>query len=136
MRSRISKALRDLVMLRAGNRCEYCRVPQALSNFDFHIEHIISIQHGGESHQMNLAYCCSFCNWKKGTNLATLVGSSMELVPLYNPRVQNWFEHFKSVNGWIQPLTPIGEATAKLLEFNLPERVEIRAVLSLSVFYP
>ncbi|MBK9017960.1 MAG: HNH endonuclease [Saprospiraceae bacterium] len=65
MRERIPNIIKKLVANRAGNRCEYCRIPEALANFDFHIEHVVGIQHGVSSSPDNLAYCCSFCNWKK-----------------------------------------------------------------------
>lgn len=132
----VPKYLRRFVIDRAGNRCEYCRIPQAVSNFEFHIEHVIGLQHGGSSAPDNLAWCCSFCNWKKGPNIATLVDSNTEIVPLFNPRSQNWFEHFHVENGLIVPKTTIGKGTVKLLEFNLPERVEIRLVLQTAGFYP
>ena len=57
----ISRALRKLVIERAGHRCEYCRVPEYLSGFDYHIEHIIGVQHGGTNTLDNLAYCCPIC---------------------------------------------------------------------------
>ena len=42
-------SLRNFVRQRAGNRCEYCRI--RYGDFDvaeFHVEHIIARQHGGE----------------------------------------------------------------------------------------
>ncbi|MCK6691305.1 MAG: HNH endonuclease [Thermoanaerobaculia bacterium] len=136
MSVRIPKHLRNFVIERARDRCEYCKIPKIVSNYEFHIEHIIGIQHGGTSSLDNLAWCCSFCNWKKGPNLGTLLDSNNEIIPLFNPRTQNWFEHFDVRNGVIIPKTKIAMATVKLLEFNLPERVEIRAVLTIAGFYP
>jgi len=132
----VPKWLRQLVIERAGNRCKYCRIPKALSNYDFHIEHIIGLQHGGSSLPDNLAWCCNFCNWKKGPNIATLIGPNNDIVSLFHPRQQNWFQHFNTQAGLIIPLTDVGKATAKLLEFNLSERVEIRAILTEAGFYP
>ena len=40
---------------RAGNRCEYCRLPQEFSALQLHIEHIIARQHGGLDELENLA---------------------------------------------------------------------------------
>jgi hypothetical protein len=41
-------AIKELVRTRAGNACEYCRIPQdATPLISFHIEHIVSRQHGG-----------------------------------------------------------------------------------------
>ena len=40
-------AVRQLVWHRAGDRCEYCRLPQAAAPaFTFHVEHIRARQHG------------------------------------------------------------------------------------------
>lgn len=136
MSAYISRVVRRFVIERAGNRCEYCRIPQIVSNFEFHIEHIIGLQHGGTSYLDNLAWCCSFCNWKKGPNLGTLLKPEGEIIPLFNPRHQNWFDHFEVDNGRVVPKTQIGKATSKLLEFNLRERVEIRAMLTVAGLYP
>lgn len=132
----VSKLVRNLVIERAGNRCEYCKTPHLLANLDFHIEHIIGVQHGGLSLPDNLAWCCSFCNWKKGPNIATILEPNDEPIPLFHPRKHNWFAHFNTEQGLILPLTQIGEATAKLLEFNRPERIEIRILLVQAGFYP
>ncbi len=132
----ISKWVRKLVIERAGHRCEYCRIPQLIANYEFHVEHIIGLQHDGPNSLDNLANCCPFCNWKKGPNLGSLLPPSQKIVPLFHPRKQNWFDHFRAENGLIIPLTNVGKATSKLLEFNLPERVEIRAMLSINGLYP
>ena len=132
----ISRALRKLVIERAGHRCEYCRVPEYLSGFDYHIEHIIGVQHGGTNTLDNLAYCCPICNWKKGPNICTILLMGGELIPLFNPRKQNWFTHFEANNGRIIPLTVIGQATVKLLELNEFSKIEERLEMELGGFYP
>lgn len=132
----ISKNIRRLVEQRAGNRCEYCRVHAYLVGFGYHVEHIIGIQHGGNNNILNLAYACSYCNWKKGPNISTILKLGGELIPLFNPRIQNWFEHFEVKKGKIIPLTTIGEATIKLLDLNQPSRVDARFEMMLAGFYP
>ena len=132
----ISKNTRKLVVTRAGNRCEYCRVLAYLVGFNYHIEHIIGIQHGGTNSLLNLAYACAYCNWKKGPNISTILYLGGELVPLFNPRTQNWFEHFEVYRGEIVPLTTIGEATVKLLDLNQPARIDARFEMMLAGFYP
>lgn len=132
----VPKPIRKLVIARAGNRCEYCRIPQFITNYDFHLEHVIGIQHGGDNSPDNLAWCCSFCNWKKGPNISTVLNDFDEVVPLFNPRRHVWFEHFESRDGFILGKSKHGLATVKLLEFNIRERVEIRSILSLAGFYP
>jgi len=43
----MDRATSQLVRQRAGQRCEYCRLPQQHSALRFHIEHIVARQHGG-----------------------------------------------------------------------------------------
>jgi hypothetical protein len=132
----ISKQKRKLVIYRAGNRCEYCRVLDFLVGFEYHVEHIIGIQHGGSDALSNLAYACAHCNWKKGPNIATILFVGGTLIPLFNPRTQNWFDHFEVSGGKILPLTTIGEATIKLLDLNLNARVDARFEMMLAGCYP
>src|ERR1035437_6502928 len=56
----------EAVRRRAGNRCEYCRLPQGAFPRGFHIEHIVARQHGGPTRLDNLAFACWSCNLKKG----------------------------------------------------------------------
>jgi hypothetical protein len=58
------------------------------------------------------------------------------LIPLFNPRTQNWFDHFEANKGYIQSKTLIGEATIKLLDLNRPDKVEERLEMTLAGFYP
>ena len=134
--SYISKSVRKLVVLRAGNRCEYCRVPEYLSSFDYHIEHIIGVQHGGGNTQNILAYCCAPCNWKKGPNIATILEIDQPIVPLFNPRKQNWFNHFQVDGGILIPISRVEAATIKLLELNQPKKIEERIEMVKAGFYP
>ena len=123
-------------MERAGHRCEYCRVLAYLSSFDFHIEHIIGIQHGGTNALNNLAYVCSPCNWKKGPNISTILKMGGDLIPLFNPRTQNWFEHFEVKNGLLISRSLIAEGTINLLALNQPHKIEERFEMVLAGFYP
>jgi len=59
---------------RAGNRCEYCRLPEELSDVPFHVEHIVARQHQGGDELSNLALACDRCNLYKGPNLASREG--------------------------------------------------------------
>jgi 5-methylcytosine-specific restriction endonuclease McrA len=65
-------ATRDLVRRRAGDRCEYCLLPQqAMPLLSFHVEHVIAKQHLNDATDdpANLALACNRCNAYKGTNL-------------------------------------------------------------------
>ncbi|TFZ68890.1 HNH endonuclease [Hymenobacter sp. UV11] len=113
----ISPALRREVALRAGARCEYC-----------HIQEEISEKHGGATTTENLAYACTFCNWNKGSDIASLATDGT-LVRLFHPRLDTWETHFALVGVVIQARTAIGEVTVRLLKFNLPERLMEREAL-------
>ncbi len=54
---------REFVRRRAGQRCEYCRLPQAAAPFfTFHVEHVRAKQHRGGDEAANLALACPFCS--------------------------------------------------------------------------
>lgn len=93
----------------------------------FHVEHIIARQHGGTDDADNLCQACHWCNFAKGTNLATLVDG--RLVPLFNPRDDVWPEHFVRRGDQIVGLTPAGRGTVTLLNMNDDDRREIRSLL-------
>jgi hypothetical protein len=127
--SRVSAAIRRAVQRRAGNRCEYCLIPEFDSPFAFQVEHIRAIKHGGSSELENLAWSCFACNSMKGTDIATYDETTGDLVPLYNPRTQDWSEHFVLQGALIVGQTPIGRATLQLLRFNHPRQIEARQAL-------
>lgn len=121
---------RQAVRQRAGDRCEYCGLPQASAPFfTFHVEHIRARQHGGHDELSNLALACPDCNRFKGPNLAAIDPQADQLVPLFNPRIHPWQEHFAREGPYLRGKSPIGRATAGLLGLNEEERVIMRAEL-------
>jgi 5-methylcytosine-specific restriction endonuclease McrA len=123
-------ATKELVRRRAGNRCEYCHLPQtALAFAPFHMEHVVARQHGGGDEPSNLALACDRCNLHKGPNLASVDPESQAIAPLFNPRKDSWDEHFRWQQGEIIGLTPAGRATVRLLEMNSERRVRLRLAL-------
>jgi hypothetical protein len=120
--TRVPDELRRLVRERAKGICEYCLIPEALS-FVFHqVDHIEAEKHGGLTIENNLALCCVVCNQYKGTDLTSLDPLTRRRTSLFNPRKHTWSEHFRLEGSYIQPLTAIGRATARLLHFNDPEQ--------------
>jgi HNH endonuclease len=119
------------VATRANGCCEYCRIRQEFIEYSFHIDHIVSLKHGGKSDLGNLAYTCPDCNYNKGANLGTYLNPSERIfVPLFHPRLDIWNEHFEELDGFILSKTPEGEATIRVLMINLPERIILRRELS------
>lgn len=130
MATSLTPTVRLQVRDRAQGRCEYCRLPEGFGFMPYEIDHIIAEQHGGPADPVNLAYSCLPCNRRKGPNIASIDNLTNERVWLFNPRTQNWHEHFQlHADGTIAGLTPEGRATVALLGFNTGERVQERAAL-------
>jgi len=125
----ISAALRRAVVERARNRCEYCGIPEDATLVPHEPDHVIGEQHGGKTDLDNLSNACFRCNRWKGPNIATLDPQTGLLTPLYNPRHDQWSDHFRLAGAIIEPLTPAGRGTAMLLRFNDEQRVALRAEL-------
>ena len=125
-RSGVPAELRRAVWERAGGFCEYCRDQERFSPVRFHCEHIIAVQHDGPTTGENLALACPACNFRKGPNLTAIDPASGAVVALFQPRLDRWSEHFEFQGGRIFTKTPAARATARLLEFNSPERIAAR----------
>jgi len=125
----ISKKDREYVGARSKGRCEYCLMPQRFVLFAFHVDHVISLKHGGQTVIENLALACGTCNSNKGTDLGTVIGESDAIVRFFNPRKDNWEEHFEVYDGVIYAKTSIGQATIKIFRFNDIERILERKLL-------
>jgi HNH endonuclease len=121
--SYISVVLRRLVTERAREQCEYCLFPQTASLFAFEMEHIIAEKHDGTTESENLALACPCCNRFKGSDLGSIDPETKRLTSFFHPRLQQWSDHFRLEGGLIVPLTPEGRVTAKILQFNLSERI-------------
>ena len=132
----ISTALRQLVFEQAGGRCEYCLLPQRVAAHKHEPDHIIPRQHDGETTAENLALACIRCNRYKGYNIGSFDPETGDLVPFYHPRLQDWSTHFRLDGAIIQPLTPEGRVTAKMLHFNDTDRLEERQRLIEVKLYP
>jgi len=99
-------------------------------------DHLIARKHGGETTSANMALACFDCNRFKGSDLGSVDPLTGELVSLFNPRTQEWSDHFELREGVIVPLTAFGRVTEKLLQLNLGSRVEIRKRLIAINEYP
>jgi hypothetical protein len=123
-------ATRNLVRSRAGNTCEYCRLPQsALPAASFHVEHITAKQHGGSDDPNNLALSCLHCNLHNGPNLAGIDRETGGVVLLFNPRLDAWADHFAMQGLAVVGLTPTGRATVQVLAMNSLAQLQIRSTL-------
>jgi HNH endonuclease len=126
----ISTALRRLVHDRAQGACEYCLMPESAGFVAHEVDHMIAEKHGGPTTAVNLALACTICNKAKGSDVASIDPVDGEVVRLYRPRTDRWLEHFVLRDGEIVALTPIGQVTVRLLQFNRPGRIAERQLLA------
>jgi hypothetical protein len=123
----MDRVTREFVVRRAGSRCEYCGMHQSqVSIARFHVEHIRARQHQGTDSPDNLCLACRTCNSLKGTNQSAYDPLTGNLVRLFNPRSDDWDEHFRSERGWIFGLTESGRATIALLQMNRDDVLQLR----------
>lgn len=136
MTSYVNAELRQLVQSRADRICEYCLIHEDDTYFGCQVDHVIAEKHGGPTHAANLCYACVLCNRAKGTDIGSLASSTGEFTRFFNPREDRWSDHFALNGVIIEPRTPIGEATSRILRFNEPERILEREAIQGIGRYP
>jgi hypothetical protein len=131
--------LREAVVRRAGNRCEYCRLSQESQVATFPVDHVIPVVAEGKTAPENLALSCPRCNANKWTRVEAVDPVSGQLVPLFNPRTEVWLEHFR----WsetdptlVEALSPTGRATVSLLDLNSVHHLTVRRWLMAVGMHP
>ncbi len=122
----VSIALRRELAALANGLCEYCLMPDAISQSPHEADHIVPLQHLGKTEIKNLALACFECNRHKGPNIGSYDAESGELVRLFHPRRDLWAVHFALVDGAIRPKTAIGRVTIRVLAINREMQVEKR----------
>jgi hypothetical protein len=112
-RSRIPKALRAKVAAQARYRCGYCLAAESIVGMSMELDHLIPEALGGLTEEDNLWLACSLCNDSKGCRIAAEDPTTGVVVRLFNPRHQDWHEHFSWSEGgsMITGGTPVGRAT-------------------------
>lgn len=68
------------------------------------------------------------CNVYKGEKAHAIDDVTAEFVPLFNPRTQNWLQHFRwsSDGTMVDGLTPCGRATVEALQLNNKWAIDAR----------
>ena len=131
--------LRRLVIARANNVCEYCRIPASASFYGCEIDHVVSEKHDGRTDAANLALACFVCNRNKGSDVATIDPATGAFVGFFHPRTDSWSDHFAldSTDGvTFTGLTAIGVATIRIFGINDADRVFERSILRNAGRYP
>ena len=122
-------ATRVRVRQRARDRCEYCTLHQEDSPLaSLQIEHIRPRKHGGTDDLGNLALACIDCNLHKGPNLSGIDPETGKVVELFNPRVQDWVDHFEWNGIHIYGRTDTGRATVTVLAMNSDDQLALRSL--------
>jgi len=134
MSSPVSERVRQFVAERAEFVCEYCLLHEEDGFFGFQVDHVISRKHHGSSDSSNLAFACSVCNRRKGSDSGTLSRRTGTLTRFFNPRSDAW--HFRLDGFLIEPLSDIADGTARILGFNEEERLTERQTLLAMGRYP
>lgn len=98
--------------------CEYCHLSQAGQEATFHIDHVTPIAAGGQTVAENLALACVSCSLRKGARETAVDPNTGNKVLLFNPRRDDWFEHFAWQRTQLIGLTPVGRATISALDMN------------------
>jgi hypothetical protein len=132
----VSKTQHQRVAERANFRCEYCLLHQEHGVKKHESDHIIPRKHGGNDELDNLAWACFQCNRYKGSEVAAYDPETGQLIALFNPRTQQWHEHFGVESGAIMPLTAVARVTILVLQLNRPGRIMVRQVLAQQGAYP
>jgi hypothetical protein len=124
----VSKALRERVSKQARYRCGYCLTSQKITGTQMDVEHIIPEARGGKTEEDNLWLACSDCNDHKGDRLEAPDPQTGEVVRLFDPRHQQWAEHFAwaPTGDEMIGLTPTGRATIAALKLNRALLVDAR----------
>ena len=133
----VTNEQRQIIRQMAGDCCEYCRIAPGDRLLKFQIDHIIPLKHGGSDITDNLCLACLKCNGYKGPNVAALDPITGAATKLYNPRQQQWDEHFRlNPDSTIIGRTPEGRATIEVLRINSQSRVKNRQSLTELGSYP
>jgi 5-methylcytosine-specific restriction endonuclease McrA len=130
MSGHVLLGLKKQVRERAGDVCEYCRLPQAAQEATFHIDHIQPRAAEGRTTLENLALACVTCSLKKSAKTHAIDVKTRKSVPLFHPRRDDWWNHFRwGTNCLLIGKTAIGRATVRALGMNRPAIVIIRRSL-------
>ena len=132
----MAKFRRKAVWQRAYGCCEYCRLPQAQSVLPHEIDHIRARKHHGPHTMDNTCVACAHCNGAKGANVAGYDPETDALVPLFDPRRDEWETHFRWDGPVLVGLTPVGRATIDVLNINEAVCVEQREFLIRAGLFP
>lgn len=124
----IPSELRQRIREQFSDRCAYCHTYEHLTVAIFEVEHIKPIAAGGKSTEDNLCLACPTCNRYKWKHELGVDPETNRSVPLFNPRLDKWENHFAWSKGKseIIGLTEVGRATIFTLKMNREQLIRVR----------
>ena len=139
MAARVPAEVARRIREKARNRCGYCLSPQHLVMARLEIEHIVPRAKGGTNDETNLWLSCSICNRHKSSKTHAVDHETKTTVPLFNPHLQDWFEHFRWSQDGLRVIgrTPTGRATVEALHLSDdPDALLVRSYWVLAGWHP
>lgn len=136
--SRISRKIQAKVRRDAKNRCGYCLLPQEILMGKLEIEHLLPLAESGSDDEKNLWLACRDCNSYKSFKIYGFDEETQEKIKLFNPRTQNWHEHFAFSDDKTKIIgkTACGRATVIALRLNKEQAVRARSLWIKAGWYP
>jgi len=135
---RIPDSLYELVASDAHFQCGYCRCPQRVLPYRLEIEHLLPVSLGGTNDRDNLWLSCHRCNKLRSNYMEVTDPLTGEVVPIFNPRLDEWEKHFAWEHGalLIVGSTARGRGTAATLDLNDRYHLSARGVWIAAGMYP
>jgi hypothetical protein len=126
------------VAAQARHRCGYCLTQELVVGQPMEIDHLFPRSLGGPTVEENLWLACSLCNDHKGDRLLAIDPVTGSKVRLFNPRRQDWRQHFAWAEGStrVDGTTAIGRATVAALRLNRPGLVLARRLWVTAGWHP
>jgi hypothetical protein len=99
-------------------------------NVTFEVDHIFPEKEGGLTVSDNLAFSCPLCNGFKGARTHGRDPMTGRDVPLFHPRRQRWFRHFRwaADQQTLEGRTRSGRATVEALQLNNLHLLRLRTI--------
>lgn len=130
--------LRRRVAAQARRRCGYCLTQEAVVGGPMELDHLVPCSLGGLTTEDNLWLACSLCNDRKGNRLLVVDPETGMSVRVFNPRQQEWTEHFmwSEDTTRIDGKTAVGRATVAALQLNRHSLVLARRLWADAGWHP
>lgn len=127
-RIHIPEKLKEKVRQTAKYRCGFCLFLQKYLPNMLRIDHLQPLSKGGTNDEENLWLLCETCNRAKSDKTEGFDAETNTTVPIFNPRRQNWHEHFEWSENYTRIIgkTPTGRITVIELNLNKERLVAVR----------